>query len=212
VQRSHTSNQPDNSLQYQLVTLTSRPQRETRFGVCRRGESLEGRAGKLRRQSIVISVDHDNVVGVHVYLMRHGEAADAWRDAERPLTAHGRAQASSSAHALARLGVAPSVIWHSPYKRAAETAAIVASILHGELVVDDRFTPDADPLVAARAILAERRAVVVVAHLPILPSVVTVLCGGPCSFTTAGVAHLDVVGGAASLVGVYSASTLELLR
>jgi phosphohistidine phosphatase len=144
--------------------------------------------------------------------MRHGEAADAWRDAERPLTPHGRAQATSSADALLRLGAAPSVIWHSPYKRAAETAAIVASTLQLDVVVDDRFTPDADPLIAARTILSARSGVLVVAHLPILPSVVTVLCGGPCSFTTAGVAHLDVIGGAASLVGVYSASTLELLR
>lgn len=144
--------------------------------------------------------------------MRHGEAADAWRDAERPLTSHGRAQATSTAQALLRLGAAPSVIWHSPYKRAAETAAIVAAILQRDTVVDERFTPDADPMVAGRALLAERQGVLVVAHLPILPSLVTVLCGGPCSFTTAGVAHLDVVGGAAALVGVYSASALELLR
>jgi phosphohistidine phosphatase len=144
--------------------------------------------------------------------MRHGEAADAWRDAERPLTPTGRAQATSTANVLLRLGAAPTVIWHSPYKRAAETAAIVATILQRDAVVDERFTPDADPLVAGRALLAERSSVLVVAHLPILPAVVAALCGGTCSFSTAGVVHLDVVGGAAALVGVYPASTLELLR
>lgn len=163
-------------------------------------------------QRLVICADRDNVVGVQVYLMRHGEAAEAWRDAERPLTVRGRAQALSTAQALLRLGAVPSAVWHSPYKRAAETAAIVAQALNVDAVVDERFTPDADPVIAGRAILAVRDGLLVVAHLPILPSLVALLCGGPCSFTTAGVAQLDVVGGAAALVGVYPASTLELLR
>ena len=62
------------------------------------------------------------------------------------------------------------------------------------------------------AVLAARSSVIVVAHMPILPGIVSLLCGGPCFFSTAGIAWLDVVDGAATMSGLYPASTLEHLR
>ncbi len=146
--------------------------------------------------------------------MRHGEAGEAMRDAERPLTARGRAQAESSARALLALGAAPPVLWHSPYRRAVETAQIVAGVfgLTSAMIEDERFTPDANVAAAAMAVLQARRGVIVIAHMPILPGIVSLLCGSPCNFTTAGVAHLDVAGGGANLIGLYPARTLEHLR
>lgn len=146
--------------------------------------------------------------------MRHGEAGEAARDADRPLTAKGRAQAESSARALRALGAVPPVLWHSPYRRAVETAGIVADVLglRGAMIEDERFTPDGSVPAAAMAVLKARQGVLVVAHMPILPGIVAMLCGSPCTFTTAGVAHLDVTGGAASLAGLYPARTLEHLR
>jgi phenylpropionate dioxygenase-like ring-hydroxylating dioxygenase large terminal subunit len=41
----------EHSVRTDQPTLAFEPRRETRFGVCRRGESLEGRAGKLPRRS-----------------------------------------------------------------------------------------------------------------------------------------------------------------
>ncbi len=145
--------------------------------------------------------------------MRHGEAGEASRDADRPLTARGRTQAASSARGLQVLGAAPSVLWHSPYKRAVETAEIVADVLGiTAIAVDPRFTPEANASAATMALLSARKSVILVAHMPILPSIVSLMCGGPCSFTTAGVAWLDVVGGAATLIGLYPVNTLEHLR
>ena len=105
------------------------------------------------------------------------------------------------------------MLWHSPYRRAVETAEIVADVLGlTTLVEDPRFIPEASASAATMALLTARKGVIVVAHMPILPGIVSLLCGGPCSFSTAGVAWLDVVGGAATLTGLYPASTLEHLR
>jgi phosphohistidine phosphatase len=153
---------------------------------------------------------------VDLYLMRHGEAGESSRgDAFRPLTARGRAQASSSAKGFLKLvppAARPTTIWHSPYLRAAETAALAAAVLGVGCVEDERFTPDASPDVAAAALLQGARArVLVVAHLPILPALVFTLGGGRVDFGTATIAHLGVTGGAAVVVGLWSASHLEHL-
>jgi len=146
---------------------------------------------------------------VDLYLMRHGEAADAPRDRDRPLTARGRAQARTSAQGLKALGASPTRLWHSPYLRAAETAAIVGEVFGLVPIVDERFVPDGDGDGCARFLLGERQGGLVVAHMPILPATLHALVGAGASFSTAGVAHVAVMGGHAVLVGLYSAAALE---
>lgn len=124
--------------------------------------------------------------------MRHGEAGEASTDAARPLTARGEAQALSSASGLLKLGVKIPVIWHSPYRRAAQTAAIVARVHGAALVVDDRFTPEASPVRAVDAVRGAPAGALIVAHMPILPGIVELLCGLRASFSTASVAHVVV--------------------
>jgi phosphohistidine phosphatase len=168
--------------------------------------------GAVDHAAVVSAADDCHPVSVELYLMRHGDAQDATRDRDRPLSAKGRAQARSSALGLRHLRAMPSVLWHSPYLRAAQTAAIAAEVLGltgGAIVEDDRLTPDGDADAVARWLLADRRAGLVVAHMPILPSLVLALTGGAATFTTAGVAHLTVVGGHAVLSGLYSATALE---
>ncbi len=67
-----------------------------------------------------------------IYLLRHGEAAKASdanvsRDAERPLTPSGRERLERAARGIRNLGIAPDRILTSPYRRARETAEIVAA-------------------------------------------------------------------------------------
>ena len=133
------------------------------------------------------------------------------RGQARPLTLRGRAQASASARGLTRMGVKPRALWHSPYVRAAETAALVADALGLSPRADERLTPDADPDDIARALLEERGAVLVVAHLPILPGIAHALGAGRIHLGTASVAHLFVEGGAASVAGLWSTEQLEQL-
>jgi phosphohistidine phosphatase SixA len=107
------------------------------------------------------------------------------------------------------LGAAPPRLWHSPYRRAAETAAIVAEVFGVDPLEDDRLVPDGDGSIVASALLAERGGAMVVAHMPILPAILHELVGAGASLSTAGVAHVAVVGGQAVLVGLYSAASLE---
>lgn len=69
-----------------------------------------------------------------IYLLRHGEAAKASeanvsRDSERPLTPRGRERLERAARGIRRLGITPTGILTSPYRRARETAEIVAGAL-----------------------------------------------------------------------------------
>jgi phosphohistidine phosphatase len=149
--------------------------------------------------------------------MRHGEAGESARgDAYRPLTHHGVAQAQASARGLLRLGVRPSALWHSPYLRAQQTATIVGDALGVALGVarheDDRFVPDADPDVAARALLSgPRGTLLVVAHLPVLPGIVFSLGAGRVNLATASVVHVVVGGGSGVVAGLWTSEQLGQL-
>lgn len=71
---------------------------------------------------------------MRLYLMRHGIAAPpdplhGMRDPLRPLTAAGRERTAGVAAGLERLGVKPQALASSPYRRAIETADIVADQL-----------------------------------------------------------------------------------
>lgn len=109
-----------------------------------------------------------------LYLMRHGHApstqeAGVAKDALRPLSERGRADARRAAAEIARRGGAPRLILHSPLLRAAQTAAEAASELKAALEV---FRPLDNTLPAeeAYAAVAERAAdaeeVLAVGHQP----------------------------------------------
>lgn len=141
--------------------------------------------------------------------MRHGEAGEAAHDADRPLTPRGRQQALSSAQGLLKLGVRIPQIWHSPFRRASETAAIVAGVHGASLVEDAHFTPEASPARAAGRAKTAPNHTLVVAHMPILPGVVDFLCHTRVGFSTAMVAHLVVEDDHTVVADLYSSEFLE---
>lgn len=68
-----------------------------------------------------------------IVMLRHGQAlgfaeSGTGEDSKRPLSETGKNQAALSAKKLLELGFSPEVVIASPYLRAAETAAIVASL------------------------------------------------------------------------------------
>lgn len=153
--------------------------------------------------------------------MRHGEAGEARTDPERPLTPRGRAQAKASATGLKALGVAVPRIWCSPYVRARQTAEIVGAVLGVDVVEDARFVPGASAERAVEAVYGAKDGVLVVAHMPILPAIIEVVCGGRVSFSTASVAHVVVAAASAHaplgagtgfLSGLFSSDFLEHVR
>ena len=152
-----------------------------------------------------------------VFLVRHGSAAAHadGGDPARPLTAEGKAGIAAVARALQAFGVAPDAVWHSPYLRAQETAAILHGVVGGKLVVEPSLTPVASAERAQAAVLgAKERRLVVVSHMPLLPTLLELLVGARLDFGTGTVAHVAVLGGEAgnALLGLWSAEKLALVR
>ena len=74
---------------------------------------------------------------MELFLIRHAIAAPrspALPDAERPLTRQGRERFAQAVAGLQRLGVRLRQVHHSPWRRAVETAALLAPVLQGDLL------------------------------------------------------------------------------
>ena len=72
---------------------------------------------------------------MELFLIRHGIAVSgsAFRvDAERPLTPQGRERFAQAVLGLQRLGIHLDRLYHSPWLRAVETAALLRPVLEGE--------------------------------------------------------------------------------
>lgn len=119
-----------------------------------------------------------------IVLIRHGEAVPfAADDASRALTSKGLQQARASAVWLRRElgGVAGARLLASPYRRAQETAGVLASVLELPVHALDAITPDGDPRMALAAIgrAGEGAEVwVVVSHMPLLAALAAWLESG----------------------------------
>lgn len=121
---------------------------------------------------------------VHFFLMRHGEAESyAESDAQRSLTERGKKEALMAGQWLMdeKLGPLIKSVICSPYKRAVETAQIVAEAISfsGELLICDYVTPNDDP--AKLIELLEQRAndvPLIVCHNPLVSRVAARLIDG----------------------------------
>ena len=154
-----------------------------------------------------------------VLLIRHGkaEAGAFGGDAARALTEEGRAGIAAVGRGLAALGIRPDALWHSPYRRATETAGVLAPLLgvgEGALSCEPLLEPGTSPERAARAVVgAGARCLLCVSHLPLLPHLAEKLTGARLDFGTGTVAHLGLLGPhGAALVGLWSAQLLARLR
>jgi phosphohistidine phosphatase len=120
-----------------------------------------------------------------LYVLRHGVAEEALPggdDRARRLTARGRAKMQKAAAGLRALGVRPDVILTSPLPRAAETAAIVASVCGRDAGPQElpQLAPGTAPPEVVRALrpFARREHVMLVGHEPQLSELVAALLTG----------------------------------
>lgn len=137
---------------------------------------------------------------MHVYIMRHGDAAlEAPSDAQRPLTHCGCDETRQMAHWFADQHPELEQVLVSPYLRAQQTLQTLKTIVSVPDSVDtlDGLTPSGD----AREIsdylhtLASDgvNSVLIIAHLPLVGYLVSALCPeqSPPMFATAGIADID---------------------
>ena len=122
-----------------------------------------------------------------LYVLRHAIARERtdWKgaDADRPLTEKGRKKMKEAAEGMRRLGVEFNWILTSPYRRAYDTAHIVAKTYRAQkrLKLSRSLTPDADPKSLIRRLALDFRSwetLLLVGHEPYLSQLVSVLIAG----------------------------------
>ncbi len=138
-----------------------------------------------------------------LYVMRHGHSpsvqeAGVMRDADRPLSDKGHADARSQAKRLADKGERPGLILHSPLRRAVETAREAAAVLGVEArafePLSNELGPDDLAAQLARP-LSDSGAVLIVGHQPQIGELSAWLCGQLVDFKPAGLAAMELPDG-----------------
>src|ERR1700674_4988065 len=124
---------------------------------------------------------------MNLYFLRHALAADkpAWKgpDSDRPLTKEGIRKMKRTAKGIRRLGFTVDWILTSPYRRAYDTAMIVAKELKlkKRLRLSKSLTPDGDPKPLVRHLALNFRtweSVMLVGHEPYLGQLIGILTSG----------------------------------
>lgn len=109
--------------------------------------------------------------------MRHGEALSPDKDPERGLTDNGKVKIEKVASYLQEKGVSFSHVFHSPKKRARETAEIMTRLLSPNItpVEHRQITPNDDPQLLISEINEWDEDTLIASHLPFVPNLMTSL-------------------------------------
>ena len=140
---------------------------------------------------------------MELYLVRHAIAEDSsstGRDADRPLTREGETKMGRIAEGLRALEVRLDLILTSPYRRAAETADVLAAVLGGverRVLEELAAAADMDALLAALQGYRQIEALALVGHQPDLGHLASQIMTGspdlcPLPFKKGGVACLEI--------------------
>ena len=135
---------------------------------------------------------------MQLLLLRHATAEDrpsvGDTDADRRLTEEGQDEARLAARAILQMGLRPSLVLTSPYRRAVGTAGPVAAMLDAELLRDRRLEPGFDPgaFAALSELHGDEAGLVLVGHEPDLSGLVRYLTGARVSMPKSGLARVEV--------------------
>ncbi len=123
-----------------------------------------------------------------IYLVRHGTAKSVGEDPERGLTAGGEKDIERVGASLKKRGVTVDNIFHSPKKRATQTAHIISDYLNHDDVsctqpeLSDGLLPEDDPEQWADRLEDMDCDTMLVGHLPYMGILTSLLrCGDECN-------------------------------
>jgi phosphohistidine phosphatase len=133
-----------------------------------------------------------------LWLLRHGDAEDGSPDAERKLTAKGRAQSTAAGRALDALGVEVGACLTSPKVRAAETARLACKPLGVEPELEPKLAGGPFDAAALAAGLGDD--VLLVGHDPDFSMAVHSMTGAQVRLKKGG------------LAGIHKGELIVLLR
>jgi phosphohistidine phosphatase len=166
---------------------------------------------------------------MNLYLLRHGLAAEPGvagfePDSERPLTAKGENRLRTTAKAMAELELSFDLILSSPFRRAKQTAEIIARHfkLQKKLAFSDDLTPGGNPRLLIQQLnrlRPEPENVLLVGHEPYLGKLVALLVAGNTNleidFKKGGLGKLEVeslmYGRCAKLMWLLTPRQMELM-
>lgn len=118
---------------------------------------------------------------MHIFILRHADAESLkTTDAMRGLTDKGKAQAAKVGEYCKRVCISPDVILSSPYKRAMETASLVAGVLNDDVIQESFLTSGMDPQTAfleLKTYEGKMDSVMLVGHQPDLSLLIAFLLG-----------------------------------
>jgi phosphohistidine phosphatase len=125
-----------------------------------------------------------------LYLMRHGQASDVGVDPDQGLSANGRSEVQQLANRLVNRGLNFTRVYHSSKARARQTAEIMRTTLSPGADISEHTSikPNDNPDTLISDINGWHQDVLVVSHLPFLPTLITKLTGdslGSISFQPA---------------------------
>ncbi len=135
-----------------------------------------------------------------IYLVRHATALPAEKDPQRGLSEEGRKEVEKIG-AFLRGKIAVELVYHSPKKRAMETALILAEGLEPSQVLEaEGLLPTDEPALWESHLTGEQRSIMVVGHLPHIEELARRLLsvrkeGGRIRFLPASVLCLEEVEG-----------------
>lgn len=150
---------------------------------------------------------------IRLYLMRHGAAATpgahaAGPDSERPLTSKGIEKTRAAAQGLKNLGIEPTALVSSPYRRALQTAEIAAQVFGipaAKIRRTEALTPAAKPSALIQELAQLRaREILCCGHAPNMDLVIAYVIGTRSPVTAlkkSGVACLELPAATGVLAG-----------
>lgn len=104
-----------------------------------------------------------------LYLIQHGKALPKEANPDRPLSSAGITETRKTAETLGARDIAVDLIWHSPKKRAVQTAEIIAESIKCENVQERNDIKPLDPVEnISFEITNAGKNIMIVGHLPFL--------------------------------------------
>lgn len=132
-----------------------------------------------------------------LYLVRHGKAQPKEKDPNKSLSTQGRSLTRKTGLFLKEKQFIVDAVWHSPKKRAVETAEIIMQNLSCEKVEErDDLNPDDPVKKFPKEITSLNKELMIVGHLPFLQKLTSLLLTGKenldvAEFVNSGVVCLE---------------------
>lgn len=130
---------------------------------------------------------------MQAYLVHHADAVGPDVDSQRPLSAHGHAQAEWLAEQVKAAGFSPPAIWHSGKLRARQTAEVFLRHCNpfAEFKMVRGLSPDDPPGWMLHELNAIPADVLVVGHMPHIAALLSSLDPDAAPFPLHGLVVLD---------------------